>query len=299
MRNGLSLIAGLAFLGLLSSGCKLPGLEGPVSRSLTTSREYSRQGVAAIELGQLDRAEELLAKAVKCCPEDPEARRNYAEALWRRNQRAKAVAQLEKTISLIGDDVSLHVRLAEMRLAMGQVEQAAREAEAALDLDPNAAASWATRARVLHAAGRGQAALADYQRALGHAPNDRRLLLEVAELYRELNEPQKALSMLHSLIDTYSPGEEPQQVLHLQGLAYGALGRHDDAVESLAAAVRRGQPNAELLYQLAEAQSRVGHRAEAVAAAEQALALTPTHQPSRRLLETLGVAQHADQPRRR
>ena len=42
-----------------------------------------------------------------------------------------------------------------------------------------------------------------------------------------------------------SPGEEPQQVLHLQGLALTALGRYSAAVESYSLATQRPQPTAE------------------------------------------------------
>jgi tetratricopeptide (TPR) repeat protein len=289
-------MVGLTLLGMLAAGCRLPGLEGPVSKALATSRQFSRRGVIAIESGQWTEAEILLAKAVKSCPNDPEARRHYAEALWHRGQRVEAAAQLEQAIALVGNDASLHVRLAEMCLAMDQVERAGREAETALDLDPKSACAWATRARAAQAAGQTPAALSDYQRALGYAPNDRSLLLEVAELYRGLDQPRQSLSILHSLIDTCSPGEEPQQVLYSEGLAYAALGRSNDAAESFAAALERGEPTPELLYQLAEAQSQSGNCTEAARSAGQALALDPGHQPSRQLLERLEVAGRSDGP---
>lgn len=281
---------GLLLATALASGCRLPGSEGPISRSLATSRQFSQRGVTAIETGQWVEAEELLAKAVKCCPENLEARRHYAEALWHRGRRAEAVAQLEAAAMSTHADIASHTRLAEMWLAMGELERAGREAETTLDLDPRSATAWATRARVMRAAGQVDAAMADYHRALGLAPNDRVLLLETAEVYRELNQPHKALSMLQALLDTYSPGEEPQQIAQLQGLAYRALGRHKDAGESFALALRQGPPTAELLYQLAEAQSQAGRREEASAAAVQALALDPGHQPSRELLGRLEIA---------
>jgi tetratricopeptide (TPR) repeat protein len=294
MRTGLRSAGFVMLLVACLAGCRLPGLEGPVSKSLAASRQYSQQGVAAIEAGRWSEAQDLLAKAVKCCPENPEAHRHHAEALWHAGQRAGAIAEMENALALVGDDVSLHVRLAEMRLATGQLEPAAREAEAALDLDPKSAASWAARARVMRAAGQREAALADCHRALGYAPNDRVLLLEMAELYRELNQPQKSLSTLHSLIDTYAPGEEPQQAVYLQALAYQAMGRHEDAADAFALALTRGEATPELLCQLAESQSRVGRLPEAVAAAERALALDPGHQPSRLLLGRLGIARRPD-----
>lgn len=299
MRRHLGLLAGSALLVVLAAGCRLPVWEGPVSKSLAASRQFSRQGVIAIESGQWDEAETLLTKAVRSCPDNAEARRHYAEVLWHRGRKSEAVAQLQQAVDLAGSDAAVRVRLAEMRLALGQLDAAGREIDAALNLEPKLAAAWATRARVTRAKGQPSLALADYYRALGYAPSDRVLLLEVAELHRELGQPQKALSMLHSLMDTQLPGEEPQHLLYLQGLAQAALGRHDDAAESFALALNRGEPTAELFYLLAESQWHAGRQAEASDAATQALALDGAHEPSRRLLEQVGLAERPDEPLRR
>ena len=152
-------------------------------------------------------------------------------------------------------------------------------------------AAWAIRGGVTRAAGQPQQALADYLRALAFAPGDRAILLEIAELHHQLNQPERALDTLQALADTYGPNEEPGQVLHLMGLAYGALGRWEDGVECLAAATNRGNPTAEMFCDLAQARLRTGHTAEASAAARQALALQPQHQPSRDLLQGIELAQ--------
>ncbi len=278
-------------LALLSSGCRLPGRDGSVPQSLTDCRRLSQQGVAALERGQQQSAETLLAKAVAACPTDAEARRHYAESLWRRGARQEAVAQLEQASRLAGDDASLLVRLAEMQLAGGQLELAQKNAEQAIALDPKLPGAWAVRGGAVRAAGQPQQALADYLRALGYAPSDRTILLAIAELHRELNQPEQALHTLQALADTYSPGEEPGQVLFLMGIAYAALGRNEDSVESLTAAVLREKPTPEMFYGLAQAQLRAGHSAEAAEAARHALALQPQHQPSRDLLQHIEVAQ--------
>jgi tetratricopeptide (TPR) repeat protein len=296
-------------LAVLLAGCRLPGREGPVSRSVATCRQLSQQGIAALERGQPQQAEALLAKAVDACPLDSEARRHYAEALWRSGARPEAIAQLEEACRAVGgygrrtyppppagDDATLRVRLAEMHLLVGQWEQARLSAQQALDLDPKLPAAWAMRGRVLQAGGQPLEALANFHRALGYAPQDRQVLLEVAELYRQLNWPQRALATLQSLADTYSPGEEPQQVLHLMGLTYTALGRYDDAVESLSAAAVRAAPTPEIFCHLAEAELQAGHPAEAEAAARRALALQPQHGPSRQLLRRLELARQPQVP---
>jgi len=254
------------------------------------SRQLTQRGIAAADRGRREKAEKLLADAVKACPADPEARRHYAELLWQRGARPEAMAQLQEAVSLDGEDATLLVRLAEMQLESGQIRPAWRNAEAALDVNPKLAAAWAVRGRVMRATGQHRQALADYHRALGRAPGDRQVLLEVADLYYRLGRPQRALATLHALTDTYAPGEEPQDVLHLTGLVYGALGRHEEGAEKLAAAVIASDATAEMYYHLGEAELLAGHPLQAADAARHALALEPQHIPARELLGRLGVA---------
>jgi tetratricopeptide (TPR) repeat protein len=237
-----------------------------------------------MERGEWQRAEELLAQAVETCPADPDARRHYAEALWHQGRRERAVAELEEAARLAVDDAESHVRLAEKRLAMGHTALARQSAQHAVDLDPRLADAWAIRGRVRRAAGQSRKALADYHRALGLAPGDRGLLLETAELYVALDEPERALAALLTLAETYPAGEEPQEVLDQQGLAYAALNRWDEAAETLAAASIREMPTAEILFRLGEAELFAGRPTRAAQAAREALALDPKHEPSRRLL---------------
>jgi len=298
MRGGAGFILALGLVAA-ATGCRLPGREGPVSRGLVRSRQFSQQGVAAIERGRWDQAEPLLAQAVEQCAFDPDARRHYAEVLWHGGQGEEAVLQLEEAIRLSPDDASLHVLLAEKQLAMGSAELARQTANYAIDLEPTLAGAWAVRGRVLRASGRPRQALADSHRALGLAPGERAIQLEIAELHHELNQPQRALAALQSLADTYPSGEEPRQVLYLQGLAYSALGRWDDAVQSLSAASARGRPNAEILSQMAWAEFSAGRRAEAATSVREALLLDPEHVPSRELARRLEVVSEPDASVRR
>jgi tetratricopeptide (TPR) repeat protein len=284
-------ISAALFLAPLSAGCRLPGREGPVPQSLTDCRRLSQQGVAALERGEQPKAETLLAQAVTACPVDSEARRHYAESLWRRGAKQEAIIQLEEASRLAGEDAPLWARLAEMRLASNQHDLARKAADTALNLDPKLPNAWAVRAGVMQAVGQPRDALADYLHALSYAPNDRAILREIAELHRQLNQPDRALEALQALAETYPAGEEPGQVLYLTGLAYVALGRYDDGVESLSAAATRGKPTAEIFCQLGEAQLLAGHPPQAAEAARQALALEPQHQLSRNLLQRVEVAQ--------
>jgi tetratricopeptide (TPR) repeat protein len=281
------------------AGCRLPWSDGPVSRPLAASRGLCQQGVAAMEQGEWRDAQRLLAQAVKVCPADVEARRHYAEVLWQQGERQKAILQLNEALRIGGPNAGVHVMLAEMRLAMNDRLEARHHAEYAIGMDPQLAAAWVARARVSQAEDDDQGALDDYHHALGLAPEDRDTRLAIAEVYRRLDKPQRALNMLQGLADTYTPGEEPQQVLFLEGLAYSALGRHDEAIDTLSVACRRGPGSPELYYQLAKSQLAAGNLIPAADAARQALALDPHHQASQQLLSQVQLAFRADDLTRR
>lgn len=275
----------------LSAGCHFRG-EGPVPRSLVLSRQLSQQGLGAMERGNWSRADELLAQAVKVFPQDAEARYHYAEVLWQRHDRAAALEQIEKAIQLAPEDSKVLLRAAQMHIALDQAPEAGRLIDKAIDADPKNASVWALRGRLRTKAGELRDALADYHRALGYRPDDRQTLLEVAEVYRRLNRPQRALAALQTLSESYPPGEETPQILYLTGLAYGALGRYPEAVDSFSQAQTRGRATPELLYWLAHAQLKAGQRSAARQTAAQLLAIDPRHAGGLALAERIDLAQH-------
>jgi tetratricopeptide (TPR) repeat protein len=284
---------------LLVAGCATFGRRGTLPEEVAACRELSRQGASAMEIGQWAQAESLLKQAVEASPNDSEPRRYLAEALWHRGVGDEALEQIEEAVKLDKSDASLTVRAGEMLLAVGSTDQALAHAEQAIRLDPKLASAWALRGRVLWQMGERDRALADLQRALQFAPDNPDLLLDVAVLYRQRGQPARALATLHHLLDTYPPGEEPQLPLLLEGQMLAELGRPGQAAESLAAAAGRGPPNAEVVYQLAQAQSAAGDDVAAAATAQQALAIDASHEASRQLLIQLAGRASPAEPQQR
>jgi tetratricopeptide (TPR) repeat protein len=278
------------------AGCRAFSREGSGPRSVAASRQLSRQGTTAMERGDWPGAESLLHKAVEACPLDVEARRSYSETLWHRGATGAAIVQLEEARRVAPEDVSLAVRAGELYLSLDRLDKAREASDQALDVDPKYAAAWALRGQVMERSGQLRPALAAYQRALGYEPGNTEWLLRLAESYRRLGTPSRALAALQTLIDTYPSGEEPQQVLYLQGLALSALGRYSAAAESFATATQRGGPTAELLCRLAEAQLMAGRAAEAQSSVQQALALEPAHQGSLLLAQRMQIARSGPPP---
>lgn len=258
-----------------------------VPESLATCRELSQNGVAAMELGEWDKARAVLDEAVATSPTDAEARRHLAEALWKSYSPREAVVHMEAAVKLDPRHAPTVVRAGEMLLEVGAVDLAHQRSEEAIALDSTLAGGWALRGRVERQRGNAVRALADMQQALRFAPHQTDVLLQIAEVQYELGRPQRCLTMLHRLLDIYPPGEEPQQALWLEGLAYGSMERHEDSVASLTAASLRSQPPSDLLYQLARAEQAAGQTAAAANTARRVLALDGEHQQSKVLLAQL------------
>ncbi len=274
----------VSLLAASTSGCATFGRRSPAPTEVAACRELCAEGVAAIDRGNWQQAEVLLRQALEMSPDDAESRRYLAEVLWHLGAVDDAVSEMAAAVQLDPADAELAVRAGEMSLANNDLDVAFRHADAAIRLDPSQSNAWALRGRVFRRANQNDRAMADWQRSLELAPNDANLLLDVAVLYRQRGQSARALAALHHLLDIYPPGEEPQAALMLEGLALMDLQRPHQAVDSLLAAARRGPPNAEVVYRLAQAQRSAGRYAEAAASAEQALAIDGSHQASRQLL---------------
>lgn len=270
-------------------GCATMGRRGPSQEDVALGRQMCRQGIDALECGDVKSAKELLRQAAEADPEYGDARKHLAEALWLGGDRREAVEHAEMACRCQPLDAHNAVRAGEMRLLQGEAQQAAGWATQAIGVEPRLATAWALRGRAQQAIGNHAEAVADLQQALRYAPDDKRVLLDLAELYRQQGDDRRTLATLHQLLDAYAPGEEPTTALAMTGAAYLRSGRLDDAVDTFRLAAARPDADATLLCQLAEAEAACGRSAEAIAVAQRALATDAQHAPARALLSRLAA----------
>ncbi len=266
---------------LLSSGCSLYSkARGPVPQDVADSRKLSQRAVGALHRGDIPTAESLAQRAVQTNPQDAQARQFYSEALWRAGQRDAAIAQALEAQKLQPDDPLVTVRLGEQYQEQGRSQEAADLATQAIDICPNCGAGWALRARARASLGQLNESLPDFQQALRFQPTDQKLLLELAELHRRMNRPERALATLGSLRETYPANEEPPQLLVLEADAFAALQRWPQAVRARTQLAQR-MPTPENWQFLATAQQRAGQDQAAqmsLAEAQRLFALGPPAQ---------------------
>jgi tetratricopeptide (TPR) repeat protein len=265
---------------------------------MVASRGLSQRGLTAIEQQDWATAEVLLSEAVEVCSACPEARRYYAETLWHKGDTDGALKQLEAAIKVAPQDAMLWVRQAELKMALGRIADARADADQAIDFDPSFTGGWIVRGHARQQAGELDEALGDYHRALACDGSRTDVLVEIAELYRQMGNPQRALMNLQSVAETYPPGSEPPRILYLSGLAHTALGRYDDALQAYRMASERGGFDAELSFRMAESLWLANRPAAARSALADALALNPKHVPSRQLLDQIELASRPTSPAR-
>jgi tetratricopeptide (TPR) repeat protein len=282
-----------------TAGCASFGRRSRESAAIAEGREFSRRGETAMQMGEWQHAEDQLRQGLDVSPDDPELRRQLAEALWHRGNASEAMSHAAAAVRLKPGDATLAVRAGEMALASGAYEAALQRAEESIRIDPRLASAWALRGRAFRQLDQPDRAMADLQRALVFEPANQAMLLDLALMYRDRGDHARCLTTIHHLHDAYSPGEEPQNTLLLEGLTLMELNRPLQASEVLLMATQRGPANADLLFHYAQAKSAAGQPELAAAVLQQALIVDAAHEPSRALLAQLTAAASAPEPQRR
>jgi tetratricopeptide (TPR) repeat protein len=252
------------------------------AEEVVAAREMISRGIEAQQDGRDEDASRLFIQAMETCPDDERCRRHYAEVLWRQGRGGEAITHMQEAVRLSGGDPLLIVRLGEMHLAMGNEAGALRQAEAAIARRENLASAWALRGEVSHRRGELSEALACYHRALRYEPVYPPIQIAVAAIHHEQGRPERSLAVLDAAVDQFSPAPAPAELLAHHGLALKAMGRYEEAIESLtAAAESRG--DSDIHFHLAEARWLSGDVAGASLAVRRVLDSDPYHSAAQQL----------------
>jgi tetratricopeptide (TPR) repeat protein len=235
-------------------GCRFVPRRGPVPPELADARRLSNEGLSALDRGDRDRAQTLLAQAVSRCPVDVDARRHYADVLWKQGRRTEAVGQVSEALKLSPDDAGLCIMGGWMYLELGLLADTERLAADAVRLAPRSAEAWHLRGRLAMARGEFTAAVDDFHRGLATAPGHPELLTDTAEAYLCLDKPRRALATLAILAENAGPGHMPTPAIMMEAAALEALGRRDEALAGYREAVARGDAPATAAERLAALQ---------------------------------------------
>ncbi|MEC8555358.1 MAG: tetratricopeptide repeat protein [Planctomycetota bacterium] len=282
----LRILLSLVLLLPLHCGCRSLRLNRH-ERNLGSARQFSLRGAALLQQEKYAEATPMFQEALNLSEADERAQWGMAEVLWREGNREEAIVHLSRAIQLSGKNPELLVRLGDMHLELGNLTDATEQAEAALRVTRKHEGAWALKGKIYRAQERNDDAMDCYQRALIYNPENFKARIAVADIYRDLGKPQRALATIERLADSHVIESIPARAWMLKGLALADLGEMPDAENCLYEALVCAEDNSDLLIELAEKRIELGHVAEARTVLAQIISHNPNNRQALRLQQAI------------
>lgn len=279
----------LLFVAMLVAffGCATIRKFNPLESKTLESRRLTQEAEAAIYESNLDHAESKLISAIERDPADSHARAVLADVMWQRGAPAAAIEQMAKSIQLSGRrDPAQVTSLGQMLITTGDNQSALLRADEAIAVDPTLADAWALKGFALKNLGQSEEALSAFFRSLSIRNDDPQTRLEIAKIYQQTGQAQRALTILGAPnVESVESCPLYSEVCYLRGQLLRDLNRNADAIVALRDAKNAGHPNIDLLFELAELQIGAGEMLQARATLKDATAMAGTGQQYPKLAE--------------
>jgi len=231
----------LRSLGDVSAG---NGQPETVSRAIEQFSEINRldpsDTESALWLARLyrlknehDKAEEVLRSILKTDPENEAAVEQLTQLLMDGGKSQEAVSLLEGITAHSPSPVLLDL-LGDAYTQTHELAKAEQSYRKAADLDPSAPSHQRGLGQTLLVEEKYSEALAVYQKISDVMPDDSDVYLQIAKIYRELHQLDKAEENLVKARQ-YAPGSP--EVMYNEAMVYQAQGRYEDAIRVLSDAV--------------------------------------------------------------
>ncbi len=226
---------------LMASGNKEDAYKS-IKDFLNTGTENEIAIGSAIEiLLQLEKQEEALAildEKIKAMPESSVLLRLRGQAKMRAEDDNGAIEDLSRSIELAPQDVASYLLRAQAYASMKEpkLDEAAKDVEEALTLQPGNVMGLQLRASIASLQNRFDEAIADIQLLVRHDPSNMFFLHQLAQLYQADDRPSLAIKTCDQILKQ-SPGE--WEALRTRGDAYLSIGEQKKAIEDYEMALKK------------------------------------------------------------
>ncbi len=222
-------------------------------------------GVAYRQKGQLKEAVQLLEQVSKEQPGWAMAHFRLGEALLAQGRAGEAMKAFSKAEKAAADPAIVKIQVANLLLARGRVEESIAKAKDALDLGKAQVEAYSVLARAYVARKEPARAESEIKKAIAANDKDPRLVLVLAGLYQNLNQPDKEEATLKHFVQKFPrEAEGPNQL----GWFYLRQKRFRNALDEFQKAVMVAPEFMPALDGMAQAYSRLGEHANALATVE-------------------------------
>lgn len=251
-------------LAVFCSGCQtLSPFANKTRSKIAAATQWANGGIDAAKQGRWEQAKNLFTRAAEQNPTDYRVHANLARTLHQSGDQQQAILKMQEAVELSHNDTRLLVELGEMYLEAQQWLPARRQVDLALAANHHFAPAWVLRGKTEKAKGNYENALADFQRALGYAPDMNEVQLEIIETYQRLEQPLKVLSAVEQLLSKLPADAQPERAILAKSSALIAMNQLAPSIDILQVASRRPSASSEIFIQLSKAELLAGQPSQA------------------------------------
>jgi predicted Zn finger-like uncharacterized protein len=218
-----------------------------------------RLGAAQVLAGQLDEAEQTLAKVIREIPNSAEAEYFIGRISFARGRTADALAHFDRAIGLDISKAEYHLYVARSTWELGNIARTLEEADVALKRDPFLGDGYWMRAMVSLRLGQVKNSLKDLDKALKYNPARTDAYAVRGDCYEQLRQLPDAIAAYRKALEI--DDTRGQWWYRLAGLLSDA-GDHAQADAALKRAVEAGEKTEPLPHWLPDAYRLAGENSE-------------------------------------
>ena len=288
---------------------------------------FNNLGNCYLDIGDSDKAFDVLSDAVAINPLLSEAHMNLGNIYLQKNRPHEAISKYEQALAILGQDEKAFSNLGIACMQIGQYRKAESYYKTSLSLSPDNVDVYQNLALALYMQDEDQKAISYLETALKINPDNIESILFLGQIYQKLQQTQKAFSQFNKVValdpsngsagtslgllylDTNQPEQaitEFQRVIDLQvadaqtyfgmARAYNSLGQTDLEIQAYENVLALSPGMTAALQKMGNAYLKKGMRNEAIAVYQKAISLDPQNAV---LYYNLGVAlagnaQHQD-----
>ena len=247
-------------------------------------QQWNESARSAIDRADWDEAQGWLLQLLAELPQSAESHHRLGRVLEAKGETAAAEAEYRRALELEPDSADALLELGQLEARTGRWQAALDHIHLSIEIDPKRADAHLAEGRVLETLGRQEDALAAYFRALAIDSSNSTAMRAAAVVQLDRGQSDQALARLTHVLEL-TPGD-PESLFY-RGRAHLSLGHVAEAVGDLRAAGSALMDRADVHYYLALALEQAQKPAEALQAAQRALALAPADAAVQGLSERL------------